>query len=182
MKKCNSCGEQIQNDAKKCKHCGTDQRNWFRRHWIISTLFVLFIMGTILEKFEEKPSSNTNFKLVEQPKEYIDITCKEFSQQFGVSSKLSDLQKDELFKNYKNKWVRWNDTVAEISNSFGSLSMQVKCLPQTFISDVMETFDDSEKNFLLNYKQDDEVKFEGQLRDWGAILLTNVENGKIINE
>lgn len=36
MKKCTSCQSDIDDKAKKCPHCQTDQRNWFMRHKILS--------------------------------------------------------------------------------------------------------------------------------------------------
>lgn len=44
MKKCKSCQMEIDDKAKKCPHCQTDQRTWFAKHKIISgALIVLFI-------------------------------------------------------------------------------------------------------------------------------------------
>lgn len=38
---------EIDNKAKKCPHCQTDQRNWFRRHLILTGILVLFIIGIV---------------------------------------------------------------------------------------------------------------------------------------
>lgn len=46
-KKCKSCQMEIDNKAKKCPHCQTDQRNWFRRHLILTGILVLFIIGIV---------------------------------------------------------------------------------------------------------------------------------------
>lgn len=47
MKKCKSCQKEIDGKAKKCPYCQTDQRNWFVKHPILTTLLVLFILGVI---------------------------------------------------------------------------------------------------------------------------------------
>ncbi len=50
-KKCPKCKEGIASDAKKCKHCGADLRNWFVRHKVLSVilgLVVLVILGSAL--------------------------------------------------------------------------------------------------------------------------------------
>jgi len=46
-KKCSKCKEDIQDDAKKCKHCGSDLRNWFIRHKILTVILALFVIGAI---------------------------------------------------------------------------------------------------------------------------------------
>lgn len=38
---------EIDNKAKKCPHCQTDQRNWFRRHLILTGILVLLIIGIV---------------------------------------------------------------------------------------------------------------------------------------
>lgn len=38
---------EIDSKAKKCPHCQTDQRGWFRRHPILTGILVLFIIGMI---------------------------------------------------------------------------------------------------------------------------------------
>lgn len=45
MKKCKSCKTEIDAKASKCPHCKTDQRNWFRRHPILTGLLILFVIG-----------------------------------------------------------------------------------------------------------------------------------------
>ena len=47
MKKCKSCKREINEKATKCPHCRTDQRNWFRRHPVLTVLLALFIIGII---------------------------------------------------------------------------------------------------------------------------------------
>lgn len=46
-KKCPKCQEEVLKDAKKCKHCGADLRNWFMRHKIITALFVFYLIGSV---------------------------------------------------------------------------------------------------------------------------------------
>lgn len=49
MKKCKSCQSEIDDKAKKCPHCQTDQRNWFARHIILTILLgavlILFLIA-----------------------------------------------------------------------------------------------------------------------------------------
>jgi hypothetical protein len=44
-KKCKSCQTEIDSKANKCPHCQSDQRNWFRKHPILTVIVGLFILG-----------------------------------------------------------------------------------------------------------------------------------------
>jgi hypothetical protein len=48
MKKCKSCLSEIDSKAKKCAKCGTDQRNWFGRHKILTGILVVIIFFAIV--------------------------------------------------------------------------------------------------------------------------------------
>jgi len=43
-KKCKECKSDIPAKAKKCPNCGTNQRNWFMRHKILTTLGILIVI------------------------------------------------------------------------------------------------------------------------------------------
>jgi len=47
MKKCKSCQSEIDDKAKKCPHCQTDQRNWFIRHKITTFFLSIFLLSGI---------------------------------------------------------------------------------------------------------------------------------------
>lgn len=48
---CSYCKKEVGAGAIKCPHCQSDLRNWFRRHWIISTFLVLFLTGAFISGF-----------------------------------------------------------------------------------------------------------------------------------
>jgi len=176
-KTCSSCGESIAQNAKKCKHCGTDLRNWFVRHYIIITFSVLIVIGII-----GSASGGSTFEEPVANREYVDISCADFSQKFGMSSDLTNLQREELFKStYKNKYVDWSGEVAHIDNSFGMLSVQIKCLSSTFVSDAIVSFPESEKEKLLGLSEGQQIHFEARLENWGELLATSLDRGKILD-
>lgn len=45
MKKCPKCKEDVTEGAKKCKHCGSDLRNWFSQHPLLTSVLALVIIG-----------------------------------------------------------------------------------------------------------------------------------------
>ena len=48
MKKCKSCQTEINAKAKKCPHCQADQRNWARRHPILTGFFVFILVIIVI--------------------------------------------------------------------------------------------------------------------------------------
>lgn len=64
-KKCKSCKAEIPNDAKKCSHCGTDQRNWLRRHPVWTGILVLIILGMIVSASGSKNTSTSSSNATE---------------------------------------------------------------------------------------------------------------------
>lgn len=41
---CKACGKEIAKGVKKCPHCGKDQRNFFGRHKILTTIIALVVI------------------------------------------------------------------------------------------------------------------------------------------
>lgn len=52
-KKCTSCKTEIAIDAKKCPNCKADLRNWFVKHWIISSFITIFFISSIMQGFKD---------------------------------------------------------------------------------------------------------------------------------
>ena len=62
MKKCKSCQTNIDDKAKKCPNCKTDQRNWFVRHKILTSILaviVLVIIGSALGSSKDSKNGST---------------------------------------------------------------------------------------------------------------------------
>lgn len=60
MKKCSQCKTDIAKDATKCPQCHADLRSWFRRHYILTTLGVLIILGIVFSSIGSKSSDIVN--------------------------------------------------------------------------------------------------------------------------
>lgn len=58
MKKCKSCQKEINAKAKKCPYCQSDQRNWFMKHKIITTILILIVLGMIGSSGNGSKSNN----------------------------------------------------------------------------------------------------------------------------
>ena len=108
-----------------------------------------------------------------------DISWSEIDAIYNLKSKNTDLQKNEAWARYKGKKVSWSGTVSSVSDSLGSLSLQVKMNPDTWTSDLLITLKDSQKSRALSLKKGDSVTFTGILHRWGSLLLITLHEGEI---
>jgi len=107
------------------------------------------------------------------------ITWPEVDAIYNLKSKNTDLQKDELWRRYKDKKVKWSGKVSSVSESFGSLKLQVKMNPDTLTSDLIIKLDASQKSTALSLTKGDSVTFTGVLDKWGSLLPITLKEGQI---
>jgi hypothetical protein len=110
-----------------------------------------------------------------------DITWEEIDKIYNPKSTFTELQKDEHWKNYKGKKVRWSGKVSSVGETFGTLQLQVKLNPDTFTSDVLIRLHNSSRSDALKLQEDNSVTFEGILDDWGTLMPITLDHGIIIN-
>lgn len=116
----------------------------------------------------ESPPATTPAKLT-----YTDASCRELSEKFGPSSKLSDLQKEELWKKYQGKAFKWNLEVTEVSSdTFGGYTVQFKCAPKSpsMIQDIQVKYDDSAKGVVMGMNKGETYEVNGVLAMSSTLL------------
>lgn len=59
-KQCKSCKSEIDSSASKCSHCGTDQRNWFIKHKIITGIIVITVVFGVIGAAGSSNKSGTS--------------------------------------------------------------------------------------------------------------------------
>jgi hypothetical protein len=92
---------------------------------------------------------------------------------FGPQSNLSDLQKDELWKNYKGKAFKWPLRVTEVSSdAFGGYTVQYKCgvNSPSFIQDIQLKYDESRKPFVIQLRKGQVYEIGGVLNSQSTLL------------
>ena len=102
-----------------------------------------------------------------------DITFEEVNEKFGDGSSLTDLQKEEAWKSYKNKCIEWTGELVSMSEgTFGGIRIGMRHLSSTITRDVTVTAPDSEKKALLNWREGDYYTYKGRLKGYGGMIST----------
>ena len=102
---------------------------------------------------------------------------------FYFKGKNTDLQKAAKWKEYEGQRIEWSGKVSSISEGFfGGVSMQVKMNPDTLVSDLIITLNESEASKAINYKEGSPIKFKATLKNWGNFLGISLTDGEIIEK
>lgn len=109
-----------------------------------------------------------------------EIPWSELNEVYHLKSTKTDLQKDEIWKKYKGKKIQWTGEVSSISETFGSLQLQVKMNKSTFTSDVIVTLKDSDRSKAVSLSEGDSVTFQAILSSWGSLMPITLNKGIII--
>ena len=156
--------------------------SWFtlKKGYSNTTKGVSFVwMAVILINLGNRsPSSASSTRVVASTKEenkaeLIKESCLKVSNIFGASSKLSDLQKDELWKDYKDKTFNWKLSVTEVSNkTFGDgFTVQYKCEgSNSFIQDVVVNYPSSAKQAVLGLEKGAVYSVQGTLTNYSSLF------------
>ena len=94
MKKCKSCQSDIDDKAKKCPKCQTDQRIWFAKHKILTGILVIILIsiaanmgGSKNNTYNNSSTNSGNNQTTETNKEKQYVKVIELS---GTQNKKSD--------------------------------------------------------------------------------------------
>lgn len=101
---------------------------------------------------------------------------------YNLKYKKTDLQKDERWKEFKGRKVKWTGEVTSVGESmFGGLELQVKMNPDTWTSDLLIDLKDSQRSRATRLNKGDLVTFTGILDSWGSILPITLKDGEIVD-
>jgi hypothetical protein len=134
------------------------------------------LFGTAANKVAEENKLEVQ-RIKQAPIE--DIAWSEVNDIYNLKSKYTDLLKDELWKSYKGKKVKWSGEVSSVSETFGTLQVQIKMNSSTFVSDVILGLKDDQKSKAINLKEGDSITYVGTLDRWGTLMPISMGNGEI---
>jgi len=155
--------------------------------WVAGGIFLLVaILGGIyaINAVNNSPRTPSIVNGSEQPpsqldQPILDVSWSEVDSIYSIKSKYTDLQKDDFWKRYKGKKVKWKGVVSSVSEDSG-LILQVKMNPETFTSDLLIRLKDLEKPKALTLRKGDQVSFVGVLDKWGSHMPIMMKEGEIL--
>jgi hypothetical protein len=156
MKKCPKCAEKVQESAKKCKHCGSDMRNWFLRHKIISGFLILFVLGSVITALDDgsSTSSSTSSNTVTEKEEVIAVTARELYAAYEKNEIAADDQ-------YKKKLLEVSGTVGSIGKDILD-DMFVTLKTDNIFGTVQCMLEDSEKSKAASLNEGQSIVVQGR--------------------
>lgn len=163
---------------------------------IAAMCVVCGVVGALMPKENRAPTSTTTSSSLTpsstptnpaQPanppsgRVYVTETCAQVAHTFGAQANLSDLQQEELWRQYDDKWVRWRVKVGDVSETLGQLQMQFQCSRESLLADGFAHFDDSQRARLLAVRPGTTVEIEGRLDDHGRVLGLSLADATIVS-
>ncbi|MCX5794231.1 MAG: zinc ribbon domain-containing protein [Elusimicrobia bacterium] len=140
---------------------------------IVGRIIVYLIAGDLEFPQPETFSPKMAAPAVASAPVFIKETCYQLSTTIGPSSKLSNLQKEELWKQFEGKAFKWKLRVAEVSSGmFGGYTVQYKCAPNSpsLIQDIQIKYPESKKDSVLHLSKGSDYDVTGILRTQGTLL------------
>jgi hypothetical protein len=119
-----------------------------------------------------------DIEIIETIDGLIEIPFEELDALFGKTNRMTESQKDKLWKEYKDKYIRWTgEVVFSGKGRVSGLRMGVK---HTEGTDVELVFTDDKEDLVLGTDRGDKITYTGKLiTRRGYILPYKLDDGKI---
>lgn len=152
----------------------------------IIVFFILFGI-TIPNRSEDKTVATVKNNTVEdkvvkkdetkQKAEEVEIISTDYKSFNDPYKEMTDIQKDDFFKNNKGKYVQWTGKIIEVKERY----IDIKCDDATFTFDAQCYIVDSERDKLLSLNKGDSITIKGKLSaKAGVIAAWNLSDCTII--
>ncbi|MCR4344499.1 MAG: hypothetical protein NUV44_07010 [Candidatus Scalindua sp.] len=132
------------------------------------------------ESMVPEVTKREDIKIIETVDGLIEISFEELDALFGKKNRMTESQKDKLWKEYKDKYIRWAGEV--ISRGKGRVSGLRMGIKHTEGTDVELVFADDKEGLVLGTDKGDKITYTGKLvTRRGYILPYKLEDGNIEN-
>ncbi|MGR3294225.1 MAG: hypothetical protein ACUZ9M_09455, partial [Candidatus Scalindua sp.] len=119
-----------------------------------------------------------DIEVIETMDGLIKVSFEELDALFGKKNRMTESQKDKLWKEYKNKYIRWTGEV--VSRGKGRVSGLRMGVKHTEGTDVELVFADDKEELVLETNKGDKITYTGKLvTRRGYILPYKLEDGNI---
>lgn len=119
-----------------------------------------------------------DIEIIETPDGFINLSFNELDEIFGNENKMTESQKDTLWEEYNNKYVRWTGEV--MSRGKGRISGLRMGIMHKKGTDVELIFDDEKEELVMETEKGDKITYTGKLvTRRGYILPYKLEDGNI---
>lgn len=132
------------------------------------------------ESMAPKFIKKDDIKITETLEGFIETSFEELDKIFGNENRMTESQKDKLWKEYKGKYVRWKGEV--VNRGLGRVSGLRMVIKHKKGTDIELCFDIEKKDEVLQTKVGDTIIYTGKLvTRRGYILPYKLEDGNIEN-
>lgn len=140
-------------------------------------LLAFYVIGRLcLPSSGVKPNENSNDpgSATTSPKEanFIAQSCADVLKTFGENSKLSDLQKEELWSKFEDKPFEWNLRVFEVSSTGDDFAVEYGCSAGAKGQTLVVYYPPESKGAVMKLRKGRVYKVTGRLRTPPGLLLS----------
>lgn len=142
---------------------------------IISFCWLSIVFVAIINSEKRATDKSKYVDKIKKVKEasYVKKSCSLVSHMFGSRSRMSNVQKDQKWKDYKGKPFKWDLKVVEVSDAIigGGYNVQFKCRgSNSFISDIIVKYPSTDKDFILKLEKGSFYKIKGMLVSYSSLV------------
>ena len=144
---------------------------------VFLVLILLVAIGSLVDPESDRTSpSSTRTQTAQtqstsEPVVPSSVTFDEVNGLFGASSNLTNLQKDEKWKDYEGLCVEWSGELTYLDEGMlGGLSIGMRHLRGTLTYDVLISAPREQKARLLGWMEGNVYKYKATLKRYGGLL------------
>lgn len=171
MTTCKACGAEIAVSAKHCPHCGAKNKKpvftkwWF---WLIIAIIIVSAFGSN----SSTSSESTSGKASAQSSTSTEATIPVEYTTVSVSQMMEDLKGNAMKaqNTYKNQYLEISGKLSTIDADGKYISLTPSDDPFAFIGVHCTLTNDTQKDQVMNMKEDDVVTLRGKCTDVGEVM------------
>ncbi|EDN68479.1 conserved hypothetical protein [Beggiatoa sp. PS] len=166
VKDCPACGKEVAKSAKICPHCGKKLKMGFFLKTIIF-IGILIVLAAIFGPTEEEKAQQQAALLESiSNAQAVNLSPKgELYNAFKLISDYTDVQRDNLEKEIKDKVIQWTLPVYEVNKSGEYYRVQTDSGKQNVVSTFLNVYprNQEERQFIEGLKTGDMITIKGKI-------------------